>query len=71
MNTCCVKMAGEGRETGLLFRLFLALVVVGLFDLGASKQYTLNVPRVLLPRVPQSGVKSNFTLKSEYGCFNW
>ena len=35
------------------------------------RQYTLNVPRVLLPLVPASGVKANFTLKSQAGCFAW
>lgn len=35
------------------------------------RQYTLNVPRVLLPIVPASGVKANFTLKSQAGCFTW
>lgn len=38
---------------------------------GDGKQYTLNVPRVLLPFVPTAGTKSNFTLTSEHGCFSW
>ncbi|XP_019850496.1 PREDICTED: nuclear pore membrane glycoprotein 210-like [Amphimedon queenslandica] len=61
-----------GRNCTILPLLLLSLLLVLSFiDTGASKQYTLNVPRVLLPRVPPSGVKSNFTLKSDYGCFNW
>ena len=50
----------------------LLLVIVGRYR-TCGKQYTLNVPRVLLPYVPPSGarVKSNFTLRSEHGCFTW
>ena len=36
-----------------------------------KQQYALNVPRILLPLVPNSGIKSNFTLTSTHGCFTW
>jgi len=36
-----------------------------------KQQYALNVPRILLPLVPSSGIKSNFTLTSTHGCFTW
>ena len=48
---------------------FLAVFLLGV---GSGKQqYALNVPRVLLPLVPSSGIKSNFTLTSTHGCFAW
>ena len=50
---------------------FLAVLAASLLVDSQGKQYTLNVPRVLLPYVPTSGIKSNFTLKSERGCFSW
>jgi nuclear pore complex protein Nup210 len=54
-----------------LLLLLLVLVIIEWTSSVYGKQYTLNVPRVLLPHVPSSGVKSNFTLKSDYGCFTW
>lgn len=47
------------------------LVILQLEVCNAKQQYTLNVPRVLLPLVPTSGVKSNFTITSTHGCFTW
>jgi hypothetical protein len=47
---------------------FLLLLLI---PCHAKQQYALNVPRVLLPLVPSSGVKSNFTITSTYGCFTW
>lgn len=46
-------------------------VLLGILCTVQCRQYTLNVPRVLLPIVPASGVKANFTLKSQAGCFTW
>ena len=51
----------------LLASLLLSCLVPG----REGRQYTLNVPRVLLPLVPRSGVKTNFTLNSQHGCFEW
>ena len=62
-----VKMAAGMKLQG-------AVVLVAIFAysyLPAAKQVRLNVPRVLLPLVPTSGIKSNFTLKSQQGCFTW
>ena len=47
----------------------LALLIVVAIT-GGSK-FTLNVPQVLLPLVPSSGVRANFTLKAKQGCFVW
>ena len=49
----------------------VAVLVLALLPVVTCRQYTLNVPRVLLPIVPSSGVKANFTLKSQHGCFAW
>ena len=50
----------------------VALLVLFLLGVGSGKQqYALNVPRVLLPLVPASGIKSNFTITSTHGCFSW
>ena len=47
----------------------IAIVVV--LAIASGTRVTLNVPQVLLPLVPSSGVRANFTLTADKGCFVW
>ena len=48
------------------------MIVIAVALAGArSTRVTLNVPQVLLPLVPSSGVRANFTLTANNGCFTW
>ena len=47
------------------------VVIVAVLAFASGTRFTLNVPQVLLPLVPPSGVKANFTLTADKGCFKW
>ena len=47
------------------------IVTVVVLAGARSSRVTLNVPQVLLPLVPSSGVRANFTLTADKGCFTW
>ena len=47
------------------------VVIIAVLAVASSARFTLNVPQVLLPLVPSSGVKANFTLTADKGCFRW
>ena len=46
-------------------------VITALLAVVSGTRFTLNVPQVLLPLVPSSGIKANFTLTADKGCFKW
>ena len=52
-------------------RLVHVLVVVEVLVVASGTRFTLNVPQVLLPLVPPSAVRANFTLTADKGCFRW
>ena len=52
-------------------RVMHVLVIVAVLAVASGTRFTLNVPQVLLPLVPPSGVKANFTLTADKGCFKW
>jgi len=47
------------------------LVACTVVAINGGSKFTLNVPQVLLPLVPSSGVRANFTLTAKQGCFIW
>lgn len=47
------------------------VVVIAALVVASDARFTLNVPQVLLPLVPSSGVRANFTLTADEGCFKW
>ena len=47
------------------------VVIVALLAVASGTRFTLNVPQVLLPLVPSSGIRANFTLTADKGCFEW
>jgi len=47
------------------------LVLIAVLSTASGARFTLNVPQVLLPLVPSSGVRANFTLTTDKGCFEW
>lgn len=49
----------------------LVIVLVAVLVTADDTRFTLNVPQVLLPLVPASGVRANFTLTADKGCFKW
>ena len=55
-------------QTAIFFTGRLSLAVLAF---ASGTRFTLNVPQVLLPLVPPSGVKANFTLTADKGCFKW
>lgn len=46
-------------------------VIIAVSVAAGGTRFTLNVPQVLLPLVPSSGVRANFTLTADKGCFIW
>lgn len=52
-------------------KLMHVVVIIATLAVASSTRFTLNVPQVLLPLVPPSGVRANFTLTADKGCFRW
>lgn len=47
------------------------LAIIAVLSAASGTRFTLDVPQVLLPLVPASGVRVNFTLTANKGCFKW
>ena len=70
-NTVSLLAFSASTSDALKMWLVHVLAVCTVVAIIGGSKFTLNVPQVLLPLVPSSGVRANFTLTAKQGCFIW